>query len=65
MPKMEAVEYPAVPRVTAMTSLVRALFEMAYHSSRFSVPVFDTRTLFANVRWAEEMLETLIDEEPI
>lgn len=64
MPNIEAVEYPEALRVTVITSLDRAPDAIAYHSSRFSFPVLEMRTRLENVRWADEMLETLIDFDP-
>jgi hypothetical protein len=64
MPNIEAVEYPEALRVTVMTSLDRAPDAIAYHSSRFSLPVLEIRMRLANVRWEDEMLETLIDDDP-
>lgn len=49
-PNMVAVEYPVAVRVTVIVSLDKALVATANHSSRFSFPSLDARTLLENVR---------------
>lgn len=50
MPNTEAVDEPTAPRAMDMTSLERGLVAIKYHSSRFSLPVLETRTLLVNVK---------------